>query len=349
VYELVKQRIHDDERPMPQPPNARLDAADLSTLDAWIAQGAPQSTATCDADAASKPDSGLSCTPDVHMAPASAFAMPQNATDLYQCYGFDMPVSAKRHMVGIAPHIDNPNIIHHLVLFQSDSATSSTPGPCNLVAQAKWRLIYGWAPGTKSFELPPEAGFALDEGVAHYVVQIHYNNVHGLANQTDASGFDFCTTSQLRPNDADAVVFGAEKFTIQPRSTLDLTCTYTMPATTPTLHVFAALPHMHQIGESIATTDTGGDGGASVDLGTRPQWDFGNQYYVDLDATISAGDTIRTRCVWTNGTTAPVTYGPYTEDEMCFSYTMYYPRVVDPTWTFLEPADNSQCNPTPSP
>jgi hypothetical protein len=34
VYELVAERIHDDARPMPPPPNARL-GADEATIDAW--------------------------------------------------------------------------------------------------------------------------------------------------------------------------------------------------------------------------------------------------------------------------------------------------------------------------
>src|SRR5258708_7470678 len=47
VYQLVGTRIHDDVRPMPQPPNLRLSAADTATIDAWVAKGAPKSQDTC--------------------------------------------------------------------------------------------------------------------------------------------------------------------------------------------------------------------------------------------------------------------------------------------------------------
>jgi hypothetical protein len=42
VYELVPERIADDIKPMPQPPNARLSAADRATLSQWAAVGAPR-------------------------------------------------------------------------------------------------------------------------------------------------------------------------------------------------------------------------------------------------------------------------------------------------------------------
>lgn len=346
VYDLVAARIHDATRPMPQPPNPRLDTTDMATLDDWIAAGAPPSTGSCADASVDAPSVTLTCAADVHMTPAAAFSMPANAKDLYACYGFDIPITSKRQIVGIAPRLDNTRIIHHLVLFQADRSESSTPGPCDLAAQAKWRLLYGWAPGASSFELPPEAGFPLDEGTAHFVVQIHYNNINELSGQTDSSGFDFCTTDQLRANDADAMVFGAQNFIIAPNSKLDLTCSYVMPPTTPELHVFAALPHMHQIGLSIGTTDMGHDGASPVDLGSRTTWDFNNQIYVDVKATVSAGDVINTRCVWGNTSSTPVVFGPYTENEMCFSYTMYYPRILDPNWSFEQPAIGATCLPT---
>src|SRR6185312_3265444 len=46
----IHARIHDDQRPMPPPPNARLDASAMATLDDWIARGAPAGDgATCSA------------------------------------------------------------------------------------------------------------------------------------------------------------------------------------------------------------------------------------------------------------------------------------------------------------
>ncbi|MDB5217769.1 MAG: hypothetical protein JWO86_5696 [Myxococcaceae bacterium] len=349
-FELVGERIHSTQRPMPPPPNDALDASDLATLDGWIASGAPARAASesCSPPVAAKPADGrpaLSCKPDVTMLPASAFAMPKGADDLYICYGFDVPIGGKRHLTAIAPKLDNTKIIHHLVLYDTDVVASTTPGSCDIAGLAKARLLYGWAPGTGNLELPIEAGYPID-GTRHFVVQIHYNNVKHLDGETDASGFEFCTTDQLRANDADALTFGTEDFTIPAKGVADVTCDYTWPATAPAVHVFSALPHMHQLGDLITTTQFPGGSGAAVDLGGQQSWDFQNQILVPVDATLRPGDRIETRCRWKNPSDRPVSFGPTTEDEMCFSYTMYYPRFAFDGWSYRTPATESKCTPS---
>ena len=56
-----------------------------------------------------------------------------------------------------------------------------------------------------------------------------------------------------------------------------------------------------------------------------------------------AGDTIRTRCVWKNPTDAPISFGQETSDEMCYSFTVYYPRITVPVWSWAVPAALSSC------
>jgi hypothetical protein len=352
VIDLVVQRIEEDAKPMPPAPNARLAGGDRATLETWQTAGALASDTACPADGADgggtnpppPPVQPLSCTPDVSMKPASRWSMPDATDDLYVCYGFDVTAPTKRHLVGIAPKIDNATIVHHLVLFQTSSAYGSTPQPCGETNSLDWRIVFGWAPGGGNFEFPPEAGYP-EEGTTHYVVQIHYNNVRHLSGQTDASGFDFCTTDKLRPNDADSVVFGTTNFSIPPHGSLDISCDIPVPAGTPPVHVFSAFPHMHQLGTSIGTVQLPGGTGAPVDLGAKPHWDFQSQTYVPVSATLKGGDVVRTRCAWSNPTEKMVSFGPYTEDEMCFSFTMYYPRLATTT-SWLLPAEQSKCSPT---
>src|SRR5262249_18721446 len=64
VYQRVGARIHDDTKPMPQPPNARLDAADAKTLDDWIARGAP---AAADGDGCAAPPSDAGSSVDAYV------------------------------------------------------------------------------------------------------------------------------------------------------------------------------------------------------------------------------------------------------------------------------------------
>ncbi|MDB4936384.1 MAG: peptidylglycine alpha-amidating monooxygenase, partial [Labilithrix sp.] len=186
VFERVATRIHDSAKPMPPPPNAALSGDDMATLDRWIAAGAPRADEACGpAKTPPAATAKLSCSPDVHMKPTSAWAMPETVDDEYVCYGFDVTADQKRHLTAIAPLIDNPSIVHHLVLFEASHSVSGVPAPCNESASAQMRILYGWAPGGKALELPVEAGFA-QEGTTHYVVQVHYNNVQHQAGQSDA-------------------------------------------------------------------------------------------------------------------------------------------------------------------
>ena len=344
VYQLVEQRIHDDAHPMPQPPNPRLGTADLATIDAWVSAGAPPGEA-CDGSAPA-PDGGsltsLPCTPDTHVAPASPWSMPASVSETYVCYGVDVNVASKRQIIAMAPHIDNAAILHHVTLLESDTAVSPVPATCPLSGSTSWRPVFGWAPGGSSFVLPPEAGFA-EDATTHFVVQLHYVNPLGEAGATDSSGFDLCTTDQLRPNDADVMAFGTENISIPPNATVTETCDVQVPTYGDTTHLFAAFPHMHELGRSIETTAFPA-GGGSVDLGGQPDWNFGEQGWIPISDVLAPGDVVETRCTWVNTTDETVGFGETSANEMCFSFTMYYPKITDPSWNWALPALYAVCH-----
>jgi hypothetical protein len=172
VYELVTERIADDAKPMPPPPSDRLSAADRATLTAWAAAGAPASTAHCTTKPP-PPDLRVTCKPDLPLAPATPWEMPMDSGDEYVCYGIELSRPAPTHVVGFVPRIDNATIVHHIVLFETDEAYPSTPTRCSAAGSLTWRMVTGWAPGNKGFELPPEAGFPIKPTGTHYVVQMH--------------------------------------------------------------------------------------------------------------------------------------------------------------------------------
>lgn len=322
----VLARIKDDAKPMPQPPAPRLAAADIAALEAWAKAGLPASTEACTTPVTPVDPNKFDCTPDQSLKPAGKWTMPKDQSDAYVCFGVDVTVAQKMHITGIAPRIDNKKIVHHVLLLESPSAVSSTPAECPSGMSSSWRMIYGWAPGASALGVPKEAGFPL-EGTKHYVVQLHYNNVNSLEGETDESGVDFCTTKELRPNDADVLAFGSVNFTIPAQApSFTQTCKFKVPNTVPELHTFAAMPHMHQLGTAIETKLLAADG-SSKDLGTVAKWDFQTQFWQPLDVAVKSGDTVQTTCTWKNGTNAPVKFGEKTADEMCYSFTMYYPRI----------------------
>ena len=98
-------------------------------------------------------------------------------------------------------------------------------------------------------DFPAEAGLPL-EGTRHYMVQVHYSNLNHLEGEKDASGFDLCTTSELRANDADIVAFGGMTFTVPAQGKLDLTCDLLLPKGTADLHVLN-YTQLRLVGESL--------------------------------------------------------------------------------------------------
>jgi hypothetical protein len=344
TYELVRSRTHDTARPMPPPPGAVLDARDQETLDSWIDRGAPASSETSCNPAPggnAPPVETLPCEPDQELKPTSAYALPAAKADVYVCYGVDIPVAAKRHVIALAPKVDNTKVVHHILLLETAKSVSTTPFVCGPESANAGRILGAWAPGGKNIVLPKEAGFP-QQGTMHYMVQLHYNNATAAPNQKDASGYRLCTTNQLRTYDADITAFGGESFVIPPRVTIAMSCAVGVPEGTPPVKVFGAMPHMHKLGMSISTTAYR-LGKTPMDLGSMPTWDFNNQAWLPLDATLLPGDSVVTRCKWKNTSNLPVPYGEGTDEEMCYSFTMYYPRIPSLSWN--APAQGATCAP----
>jgi hypothetical protein len=336
VRELVRERIQSDTHRMPPPPNPPLTASERATLLDWLAAGAPAGDA-CATPAT--PDGGtvhpLGCEPDLELRPAGSFSLPKGAADLTVCYGVTVPSTHKLHVIGFAPHIDNQAVLHHMSLLQTDVALPATPALCpQQDAMQSWRVVYGWAPGATSFELPAEAGFAVDPGTS-FVVQLHYV---GASGGSDASGFDLCTSSELRQFDADIMAFGTHEIFVPPHAKASARCSIVVPAWGATVKLFASFPHMHRLGTSFSARVL-----PDVDIGSVPAWDFDRQTWLAIDHVLTPGDVVETECVWNNPNPWGVGFGPSTDDEMCYGFSMYYPRIEDPSWHWMLPALGSEC------
>jgi hypothetical protein len=235
-------------------------------------------------------------------------------------------------------------LVHHVTLYLADEAEDATPHDCSPNGEKGWRVMSVWTPGAQPIDLPPEAGFPI-EGTAHYVVQVHYQNLQKLSGHQDTSGFDLCTTDQLRPNDADVLVFGTETFDIPSHATLDITCDYTVPAELGGRTVVALLPHMHTLGTRIAATLQP----EGVELAARDPWTYTTQYWsaAPPGAVLHHGDDVTTRCAWGNTSNMDVSYGESVGYEMCSVFTLYYPKVAASGWSWESPEQFSKCHPSP--
>jgi hypothetical protein len=277
--------------------------------------------------------------------------MPTADQDDYVCYSVNIPAtgSGLNHIMAITPNVDNHKIVHHVLLFQADAndaSITSTPQKCNAGGSLTWRIVYGWAPGGTAMQTPPNVGFPYDANTK-WVVQVHYNNINGLSGETDQSGFSFCSTDQPVQYDADTVAFGTQNISIPANSSLDQTCSITIPQAFAGIHLFAAFPHMHQLGQAIQTEQVLAGGGI-VNMGENTPWNFQTQLWFPIETTLNLGDVVKTRCSWTNTTGSTVTFGQNTENEMCYSFTSYYPKITSGTWSWALPALTSQCGASPT-
>lgn len=350
LKDRVKARIHDASRPMPPVPSKMSDA-DIAVLDKWIEGGAPSSPDSCTALPPSDGVKPLSCKPDVVLKSNTPFTMAAGGDlDQYVCIGVDVNLTKKRHITGLAPHTDNKKILHHILLFQSPKAEPATPTPCAAFGSAAWKLVAGWAPGGANVELPPEAGYPEEVGTTHWVLQLHYNNALNATGEKDNSGYELCTTEDLRPNDAGVLAFGSTKFSIPPRATATVNCTYKLGSEFKgTTTFFNGSPHMHTRGTAMSSEKIPAGATTGTKLVDQPAFDFNNQANYEVTGTAVAGDTIRTKCTWKNPGDAKIGFGEGTADEMCFDFLSYYPAIPDktilglPVFTWITPSQSATC------
>lgn len=350
VGEALVGRISDPAEPMPPPPEAPLDPATKAVLEAYVAAGMPESEESC-GTGGSGGGGGmppLNCEPNVTLTPAAPFEMPADEQDLYVCFGVEAPSDMQQHITAIAPRIDNDTIIHHILLLQSPTPVSANGEPCDFV-NIDWKLVYAWGPGTPALELPEEAGFPLGpDDPGHFVIQVHYNNIQGLVGETDQSGIDLCTTTELRQYDADIAAFGGTQFDpIAPNSTQSTTCDLTVPALVDPFFpvtIFQSWPHMHQLGREFTSVIEKADG-STLMLADVPNYDFEYQVtYPNPNYQLEVGDTVSTTCTWENSTSSTANFGENTSDEMCFNFVAYYPRITAAQWHWLLPSYSATCN-----
>ncbi|MFO0659443.1 MAG: hypothetical protein U0165_06390 [Polyangiaceae bacterium] len=261
--------------------------------------------------------------------------------DQYVCFGGKIAANGKaRQITEVYVGIDNTAHSHHVCIYDmGNKQVSAEPTPCSSgSAIGSGKLLYCWAPGAGPETLPPEAGFPISATEdTNILVEMHYSNIQGQPDSTDNSSATFCTTEELRPNDADVMAFGTLNFDRPPHQKTTLDCTVdisTFPLTTDNFHVVRGWPHMHLLGSALSTTLENG-GNVIADLGSSDPYSFYNQVGYPMDVTVSKNDSVRTKCTYDNTTNSTVSFGENTESEMCYNFVTYYPRI---TGAFVWPA-----------
>jgi hypothetical protein len=338
-FELAKARINAATSAMPPASSPQLSSEELAALNAWLARGAPESDARCDAtphDAGVMADSGPD-TADLDcytlLARGDDLQPPYRvgvALDQYMNVRFAAPWQGTAYGVLMRPVIDNEQVIHHWLLFQDAEAGAPSGAVKSSGTHPGGQLVAGWAPGGEPIDLRAsgvDVGLELP-GDTTYTVEFHYNSTDAAA--TDASGVEICVSKTKPANIAALSWLGHDNLAVAgdsggPRSTWTGTCA---PKSQQPIHILSVWPHMHRQGRRMKATIERANGTVET-LHDQP-FDFNYQVMYTKDVTLLPGETITTECSYAQ----PMSFGQGTSDEMCYLFTMAYPKgaLMDDGW-----------------
>jgi hypothetical protein len=255
-------------------------------------------------------------------AVGSKYSVP-TTPDLYHCFNYDLPWGSKKvQIVSSRPLIDNMQVIHHWILYNTvDAVADGTNGSCSHPGAA---FLTGWAPGGTPSQMPADVG--LQVGGAGLTLEIHYNNTVGAGEQ-DGSGVELCVTEDLRPKEAAVHWLGTYSL-----NKIEATGTCT-PTNQEPVTILGSSPHMHLQGRHMKTVINRKDGSKETLIDVA--FLFANQTPYDTPATIYPGDTLTTTCTYAQ----PTPFGEGTNEEMCFNFVTAYPAGKMVSALSLQPND----------
>jgi mono/diheme cytochrome c family protein len=332
---LVKQKLNasDPREAMPPAGYDRLAANELATLNRWLDLGAPEGDEKC--SSAPRPDAGtpgtgadalgaladddLTCYPLLaHNGDNETPYAVGVATDAYVAFTFAAPWQETAYAVRIRPLIDNSKVIHHWILFQDDvpgTPGGAEPEPFTGIHPDK-QMIAAWAPGADPLDFRhtgADVGLELPHDTT-YTLEFHYNSSDPAA--TDRSGVEVCTYGRKPAQVAGYSWLGSQNF-LWPSTSWTGAC---QPSSKEPIHILTIMPHMHYKGIHMKVTLNHAKG--SQEVIHDGDFDFNYERVLPVNLTLQPGDSLTTDCTYSE----PSTYGPRVVDEMCYLFTVAYPK-----------------------
>ncbi|HEU0030085.1 MAG TPA: hypothetical protein VFQ53_05605 [Kofleriaceae bacterium] len=251
--------------------------------------------------------------------------------DDYRCFIVDPGIASDAFLTGFEVRPGEPAIVHHILMFQLDTAAAETTvadldaqtaGPgytCFGGVGAAASLLGVWAPGVRAATYPEGTGLAV-KGGRKIVLQIHYHR--GAMPLADQTAVDLRLEPTV-PEPSFLYLLAAPDLYVPPgQASFTTTNQYQLPGFLGTYNVWGVFPHMHTLGRTLRVeVDHAGQPQCMVDV---PRWDFNWQqgYFYDGPPKIAGGgDMLRISCTHdTTSRTEPVTWGEGTNDEMCLAF-----------------------------
>ncbi len=303
-----------------------LTGEEAAQITGWVAAGAPEGAPV---DPLTVQEIALEGADIEAVLPVAHAVTPQEDQNEYHCQILDNPFNSPTFITGFDALIDNPAVVHHLVLAldrDGDAAEESSESDlsdgwdCRTpIVEDDWTILHAWAPGMEPTAFTDGLGVAVGPG-DQLVLQVHYFGGPDQAGTPDQSGYRFRTadsvTTELRMQQVGPTGFSLPAGVSSVEQTLDQE--YPVDVT---LH--GVIPHMHTLGQSYRSEIR--DGATTTCLTGADHWDFGHQalYLYEEPVVWPQGSQMYNTCSYDNDTEDDVVFGEGTNQEMCF-FLYYY-------------------------
>ena len=338
---------------MPDFQNAReLTAAEINLINRWVKEGQPEGPGGLMTFKAPPSNTLTGSSVKRLTMPQSFTPKPEpGLLDQYRCFILN-PISATSDAWVTAYQLDPDSFqeLHHAIVFipssptdlQTARALETTPGQgydcwTGPGANVNAEILALWAPGTGVNRFPDNTAIKVPAGIG-LILQIHYSTRSGATpDQTSILLDSQPSQGSLTQAHFFPAGVGVPQLTI-PLNQKDAQFPLTKPVQdifgVQSVAVYGVYPHEHRLGTRVhAEYQIGGQGKLLPMFDDYP-WDFNWQdgYSFAKPLKFSGKDTITVTCHYDTtldgagnditGThrTAPVNFGDFTTDEMCFAF-----------------------------
>ena len=343
--------------PHPWAGDLRMSDADIATLSAWAAAGAPEGDPATAAPLPEPPNLSIA-SPDEVIPWQEGFVVKPGTTDQFQCFVLDLPNTKPMWVTQVQLVPGNPTIDHHGLVYlaaKADQIATLPVGPdgsfpCFNPPSVDGYLMSTWVPGSAPTDTPPDVAMYVPEG-AKIVVQMHYHPAQ--TEQEDLSMVEL-VWSETKPTYAGAQALlgnewrqDGEGFGLQPDPNDRTGVEFRIPADvsdhTETMIIKQSIPydfpvfsvgtHMHYVGTDmkieIEHADPPAGTPANECLIRTPRWDFNWQRTYRYDAPLAElpriyeGDLIKMTCTYDNSLGNPFVAEALADQGVAEPYDVY--------------------------
>ena len=160
-----------------------LAAAEIATLTAWAAAGAPEGDPRDLPPAPTFHEEWTLGTPDLIVEMPEEFQVPASGDDIYRCFVIPTDLPSDMSIAAIEYRPGNRRVVHHIVSYSDTThegrkRDEKDPGPGYSCFSGPGVKIHGdlggWTPGNEPRRLPDGIGRILPRG-ADVIMQVHYH------------------------------------------------------------------------------------------------------------------------------------------------------------------------------